>query len=207
MKRLLLITFLSISTFYVSAQSRFGARAGVNLSKINFDYVDPSVEIDNQFATSFQVGAYAEFKLFPKIFMQPGLELSGHGSKIVDGQEEAKINLMYLKVPLYFGTRVGVGLGSISFGAGPYFSYALSGKSSSGGQDADIQFGNEIGDELKRTDFGINLLSTYQLPLGLNFTLGYQLGLSNNIPNALSDQIKAKNSNISFSVGYAIKLP
>ncbi len=207
MKKLLLITFLSIGAISVSAQSRFGARAGVNLSKIAFDHTDPNVVIDNNYATSFQVGAYAEFKLLPKIFMQPGLELSGHGSKIVDGQAESKLNLMYLKVPLHFGTRVGLGLGSISFGAGPYFSYALSGKSSSGGQDADIQFGNEMDDELKRTDFGLNLFSSYQLPLGLNFTLGYQLGLSNNMPNALSDQLKAKNSSISFSVGYAIKLP
>ncbi len=207
MKRLLLITFLSIGAISVSAQSRFGARAGVNLSKINLDYADPNIQIENKFATSFQVGAYAEFKLLPKIFVQPGLELSGHGSKIVDGQAESKLNLMYLKVPLHFGTRVGLGLGSISFGAGPYFSYALSGRSSSGGQDTDIKFGNGIDDDLKRTDFGINLFSSYQLPLGLNFTLGYQMGLSNNLPSDLPDQMKAKNSSISFSVGYAIKLP
>lgn len=207
MKRLLLLSILSLSTLFAGAQTRFGARAGVNLSKISFDYTDPNVVLDNQSVTSFQVGGYAEFKLLPKLFLQPGLELSGHGNKIVEGQSEAKINLMYLKVPLNFGTRVGIGLGSIAFGAGPYFAYALSGKSSSGGQEADIKFGDAQDDELKRTDFGLNAFSTYQLPIGLNFTLGYQMGLSNNVPSALASQIKAKNSSINFSIGYAIKLP
>ncbi len=207
MKKLLLITFLSISAISVSAQIRFGARAGVNFSSIKIDYADPNVQIDNKSAVSFQLGAYTEFALIPQFFVQPGLELTGLSSKNGSDPDYAQNNLMFIKVPLNFGVRLPVGIGAVSLGTGPYFAYALSGKSKLNGQETDLNFGNDLSDSFKPTDFGLNFFGTYGMKSGLNFTFGYQLGLSDNAPKAVTDQISAKNRGMSFSIGYAIKLP
>lgn len=207
MKKLLFIAIIALSASAANAQMRFGARAGVNYSTIKIDYDDPNIQLDNKSAVSFQLGAYTEFTLLPQIFVQPGLELTGFSSKNGVDPDYATNNLMFIKVPLNFGARLPVGLGSVSLGTGPYFAYAISGKSKDpNGQETDLKFGNELNDSFKPTDFGLNFFGTYGLKSGLNFTLGYQLGLSDNAPKAVTNQISTKNSSLAVTVGYNIKL-
>lgn len=206
MKKFILIAVIILIAIQANSQIRLGVKAGVNFSTINYDVKVAGGEIDNSYITSFHLGGLAEFRLMPKLFLQPGLELSGQGAKITEGTDEIKINIMYLKVPVNVVTKLNLGLGSLQLGAGPYYAYALSGKTKSGDEETDIEFGNDDGDGLKRTDFGINLLAGYELKSGLNFGLGYQLGLSNTSPDSYKDFYTTKNTGISVSVGYMFGL-
>lgn len=206
MKKLILFSVLLLGTMAVNAQIRFGAKAGVNLSKINIDYTNLAQIAEESSITSYHLGGYIEFKALPKLFIQPGLELHGLGGKVSTTPDEEETNLMYLRLPLNVVTRLGLGLGSIFAGAGPYAGYALSGTNDSNGIKKDLNFGNAVDDDFKKTDLGLSFLAGYQLKSGLNFSVGYQMGLSNNLPDDVAQDAKAKNANFSLSLGYSFKL-
>ncbi|MFM6975648.1 MAG: outer membrane beta-barrel protein [Sphingobacteriaceae bacterium] len=206
MKKLLLITLITFIAYQANSQVRIGAKAGVNFTNIPFDFKNSNTTVENKPVTSFLIGAFTEFKLMPKIFLQPGLELSGHGTKLDDGSNVIKANIMYLGVPVNVVGKLNLGLGTVSLGGGPYFAYALSGKGENNGVEEDLDFGNKIEDEFKKTDFGINLLGGYQLNSGLGINLGYQLGLSNISSDAWKDSYTSKNTGFSVSLTYMLKL-
>jgi hypothetical protein len=206
MKKLIVLSVLLFGTLAANAQIRFGAKAGVNLSKINIDYTTLAQTVEESSITSYHLGGYIEFKAFPKLFIQPGLELHGLGGKVGTAPDDEKANMMYLRLPLHLVTRLNLGLGSIFAGAGPYAGYALSGTSESNGIKKNINFGNAVEDDYKKTDLGLSFLAGYQLKSGLNFSIGYQMGLSNNLPDDVAQVAKAKNANFSLSLGYSFKL-
>lgn len=206
MKKLILFSVLLFGTMATSAQIRFGAKAGVNLAKINVEDSGPSEDPKSSAITSYHLGGYIEFKALPKLFIQPGLELHGLGGKLATSSGVTEANTMYLRLPVHLVTRLNLGLGSLFAGAGPYLGYGLTGTQELNGLKQDIHFGNDPGDDLKKTDWGISFLAGYQLKSGINLGIGYQLGLSNNAPKNLAETVTAKNGNFSLSLGYSFKL-
>lgn len=110
---------------------------------------------------------------------------------------------MYLEVPV----NVVFHMNGVYVGAGPYAAFGLSGKEKytdssnpSNNVDKDVKFGSSNTDDLKRTDFGLNVLAGYQLTNGVNFGVGYGLGLSN---HSNDNTVTAKNKVFSISVGYS----
>ncbi|RZK69018.1 MAG: PorT family protein, partial [Pedobacter sp.] len=122
------------------------------------------------------------------------------------------VNTMYLEIPVNVVGKIPAGSGNVFVGAGPYFGYALSGKSkakvsvSGGGinesdsSKEDLEFGSEDG-EFKRVELGVNFLGGYQLKNGLNINFGYGLGLSNLVNNSSGDG-KASNRVLSVGLGF-----
>lgn len=180
---------------------KFGVKAGVNIASMTFK--EGGISISPESLTSFHFGGLVDYSISEKLSLQPALMLSGKGFKLETAPIEASSNLMYLEIPV----NVVYKLGGVYIGAGPYAAFGLSGKykyedasDSDNNDEADIKFGSNDDSDFKRTDFGINLLAGYQLKNGVNFGVGYGLGLSNISPE---DDVTAKNKVFSVSVGFS----
>ncbi|HWK59293.1 MAG TPA: porin family protein [Parapedobacter sp.] len=213
MRKLLLTTLtLAVAGHLAFAQDspiKFGVKAGVNLPTVSLtgDDVDSDEKDALKSSLSFYVGATADFSISPIFSIQPGLTLSGKGYKMSDEFEGASFettnNVMYLEIPVNAVARFAAGSGNVFVGAGPYYGFALSGKTKweasfdgeTESDEEDVEFGNGDG-ETKRGDFGVNLLAGYELSNGFNIHLGYGLGLGN-----LSNETDVKVNNRVFSVG------
>lgn len=182
---------------------KFGIKAGVNFANVTISADElGGGSFSPKSLTSFHFGGLVDYSFSEKVSIQPALMLSGKGFKVEMGSIETSMNLMYLEIPV----NVVYKLGGVYLGAGPYAAFGLSGKEkyedsddSDDNYEEDVKFGS--GDEeIKGTDFGVNLLAGYQLTNGLNFGVGYGLGLSN-LSNESSGEIK--NKLFSISVGYS----
>ncbi|GAA4456827.1 hypothetical protein GCM10023092_22670 [Rurimicrobium arvi] len=112
---------------------KFGVKAGLNVANIT---IDNSGQVQNKQAiASFNAGVYGDLALLPILSIQPGLSVSGKGSKFVLGEEgsnnytrvstrpvyvELPVNLL-LKLPLIKRVK-------LFFGAGPYFAMGVGGR-------------------------------------------------------------------------------
>lgn len=89
---------------------------------------------------------------------------------------------------------------SFSLQAGPQVSFLLSAKNKGDlNFDGDSEsYDEDIKDDLKGTDFGLNFGAAYSFAK-LNVTFRYSLGLSN-----IADDGDLKNNNIQISLGYKL---
>lgn len=215
-KPLICLTPLIAATLLTFAQDKpvkFGVKAGLNLPTISIsgDEVDDEYSDYLKSSTSFYVGANVDFAIGEFISLQPGLTLSGKGYQL-KGDEDGesftdKTNVMYLEIPVNVVAGFAAGPGKVFVGAGPYYGIALSGKNkweisyegeTESGEE-DIEFGSEA-EQMKRGDFGVNLLAGYQLTNGLNLHLGYGLGLGN-LSN--TEGVSIKNRVFSVGIGFS----
>lgn len=209
MKKLFLLTITSIFCLQAVAQNpvKFGVKAGVTVPHMTVSALGASVSFDSR--TSFYVGGTADIALSNVVSIQPGLSLVNKGTK-VQGElfdfedspsESGSINLMYLEIPLNLLANLKVGnTGKVFFGGGPYYAIGIDANTKYGNVKEEVTFGS--GDEnIKRGEFGFNFLGGYQLNNGLNFHLGYGLGISSVIPDQ-EYNVKFKNRVFSFGLGY-----
>jgi len=210
MKKLLLsatILFGSIGAFAQGGLG-YGLRAGVNIPKYSFE--NGSSESN----TGFFVTGYLDAPVSPNFSIQPGLSLQNKGAKwsAGDGNNsgELKQSIMSLDIPVNAVAKFPTGAsGNFFVGAGPYVGFALSGKNKASGNvggaegrtEWDVEFGSGDGDELKRTDFGVNFLAGYQLSNGFQINAGYGLGLTNLSPVS---NLSTKNRVWSVGIGFGL---
>ena len=188
---LILAAFLTCMSFASIAQTSFGIRAGVNFQNLNGKDESGS-KMNNKLKTGVNIGVTADIPVAaPDYFVQTGLLFSSKGAKI-EGTDE-KINLNYLEVPVTFLYKPVLGEGRLLLGAGPYFGYALGGKSG----DTDISFD----DDFKHFDAGGNLLFGYQFTPNISAQLNAQLGLVN-IGQHTEGDATVKNTGFGVSLGY-----
>ena len=193
MKKLFLAVIAVLSLTYSQAQEvQFGAKAGVNFADLTGDFDNSDM------ITSFHLGAVAEIKINEKFSVQPELLYSSQGATSKDKYEgismENTIKLDYIAVPIMAKYYIAQGL---SLEAGPQIGFLVAAESEySFGGSSETQ---DIKDELKTIDFGLNFGLGYKLDNGVNFGARYNLGLSNIADN---DDIELKNSVFQISVGY-----
>ena len=194
MKKLILFAALAIFVIANSnAQVNFGAKAGVNFADITGDDLDSFTG-----RTAFHIGFVAEIMITETFAFQPEIMYSAQGSDYEESFEgetftgEAPID--YINVPLM--AKLYVGEGGFSVEAGPQVGFLMSAKFKEDGEEVDIK------DDLKSTDFGVNLGLGYKMESGLNFGARYNLGLSNANDSDIDDGAEYKNSVIQVSVGY-----
>src|SRR5688500_3121124 len=114
--KLFALVACAVMSFTVQAQILRGGVNFANISTTNEGDFDEA-----NMLTSFQVGILGDWKLLPMLYFQPGIVLSGKGSKTQDGQESdptffrATSNPYYIEIPanLVFKTP-----GPIKFFAG-----------------------------------------------------------------------------------------
>ncbi|CAM1354821.1 porin family protein [Tenacibaculum insulae] len=195
MKKVLLSIAMVAVGFTVNAQEvTFGAKAGLNIANVSGDNVE-----NNDARTSFHVGGVAEIEISDKFSIQPELLYSEQGFKVESEQMgfnvEETLKLSYLNIPVIAKYYVAEGF---SLEAGPQIGFLMSAKAKveAAGQSAE----EDVKDDLKSIDFGLNFGAGYKLDNGLNFSARYNLGLSN---ISEDDDNEVKNGVFQISVGYS----
>jgi hypothetical protein len=211
-KFLALSTVLALMAGAATAQSKttFGVRAGVNFTNINGEHANGN-DLDYKMKVGFHVGVNAEIPLADEFYLQPGVLFSTKGAKI-DEAGDPKINVSYIEVPVNFLYKADLGTGKLLMGVGPYVGFGIGGKVKGDGEDVDIKFKNDLGEEelmddnvyTKRIDMGGNLLFGYEFSNNFSVQLNAQLGLLNLDPKILGEKpdSKSKNTGFGVSVGY-----
>ncbi|WP_264534893.1 porin family protein [Flavobacterium sp. N1736] len=199
MKKIMLTAAAVLAFAFSNAQeTKFGVKAGLNISNIGGD-----VE-DNSAIVGFHVGGFAEIKLSEKFAIQPELLFSTQGSKIEDSGEnfsaEDKLNLSYINVPIMAKFYVAP---KFSLEAGPQIGFLVSAKDKykETFDGETISSNEDVKDNFKSIDFGVNLGAGFDFTENLSAGVRYNIGLSN-IAEAEGEDFKLNNSVFSLSVGY-----
>lgn len=220
-KTILFIALCTSTILSVQAQS---IRAGVNLANVTITN-DGNVD-DNKMLTSFQVGFSGDLFITKHFFFQPGIYLTGKGSKTQSGSTtdatyyRATSNPYYIEIPANFVFKTDPLPVKFFAGAGPYIAMGIAGKNKVDGKllgtsfssEENIKWSNDdpstLGYEegagygiMKRFDYGLNALAGIETR-GAVFTVNYGLGLAKlqSGSNSSADD-KNKHRVLSFTVG------
>jgi hypothetical protein len=204
-----------VSNARAQESTTFGLRAGVNFQNLNGkDY--QGNDLDLKLKTGFHIGVNAEIPIAPEFYLQPGVLFSTKGAKSKT-DDDAKINISYIEVPINFLYKPELSGGKLLLGIGPYVAFGVGGKVKGGNQEKDITFKNKItaadylngGSNIyafaKRLDVGGNLLFGYELSSKISAQLNAQLGLvkiNPEIEGVSNDKTKVKNTGFGVSLGY-----
>lgn len=180
----------------MSVTPRFGIKAGVNMPTLEIDDDSQSEDIKTNMKTSFNAGVFVNIPLGTgALRFQPELVYNGQGSKIstsgILGTTNGEWDFHYLSVPLMFQLQSPGGFwGEL----GPQIGFLLKGEDHNG---------DDMKDEMKKTDFsasaGIGYLSRVGLGLGARYNMGFSNIFEADRPN---DEGKYKNRVLSFSLYY-----
>lgn len=214
---LLFLTAAFVPSQKAHAQAKFGIKAGINFADLKYEPKDQTNGTpDANSLTSFHAGIIADLPLTEGLALQPGVMLSGKGSKVeysgVLGTYTKEINPLYIEVPvnILFKPQIGTGT-KLYFGLGPYFGFGIAGKANFSGEtpagdfytDHDLSFGNDSDDDLKATDVGGNILAGFEFSNGLLIGAQYGLSFTNNASGGNDDAPKIlRNKVLSISLGY-----
>jgi len=216
MKKMIKVSILIVMMVYpsmISAQI-FGVRGGFNLSNVLIKYDGETWSDDFKMKPGFHIGPTMEIPLSEVVSIDGALLYTTKGTKMKESETyqnttyeyKSTTTLNYLELPVNLKVKFDIG-SIIGFGAiGPYFGYALSGKSkyeesingNSSSETEDIDF-DEDGD-LKRFDFGMGFTGGIEVGK-MQFGINYGLGLSN-ISQYSDDDETVKNRNLSFFGAY-----
>ena len=215
MKKLLILALTLMAGGGAFAQTtslspiKFGLKAGVNFPQYNFS-LDDADDIETNSTTNFHVTGFIDAPLGGVLSVQPGLSLQGKGAKFTSNNSDVEItqNTMWLEVPVNLVGNIPVGAaGSVFLGAGPYAAFGLSGQdkaeTNNTSTETDIEFGDETGDDLKGTDFGVNFTAGFRMNSGLMIGGGYGLGLTDLRPTGEGGNGKQTNRVWSVSLGWS----
>lgn len=203
----IIIPFLlfAIVGIKANAQTTFGVRAGVNFSNINGKDNDGD-DLDFKIKPGFNAGVNAEIPVAEDFYVQPGLLFSVKGAKDEVLNEDVKLHLGYLELPVNLLYKPALGTGRMLLGFGPYVAYGITGKAKSDNDDADVEWDDAptipAADKIyvKPFDAGANVLVGYEFANNLSAQLNAQLGLVNT--NAYNTDAKWKNTTFGISLGY-----
>jgi len=205
MKNLLLIFTIVLFGFtnIIAQNIKYGSKLGINFSSFTGDETDGLST-----RTSLHAGAIAEIKISDDFSIQPELLYSSQGTKsdyseTLDGTtiNYSNIKLEYIIIPLLAKFYVVEGL---SLEAGPQIGFLITADREFKKTDnGETETGEEnILNEVKGMDFGLNFGLAYKLESGIFLAAHYNLGLSNINDFDGSDEVKNQNNVIQFSVGY-----
>jgi hypothetical protein len=192
----LVIFVMFLFTGTLSAQLKFGAKAGLNISTQKVSVLGFSLV--SKAKVGPYVGIFAEYELNDEFILQPELAYSSLGSSFDFDGESSSTNLNYIVLPVILKYRIS----NLSIGVGPQLGLLLSANSK---YDGIIE---EATDEFKSTDFSALLNADYEVNENIVIGLRYQIGLSNISPttsNSVSffgSSATAQNNSFQFSVGY-----
>jgi hypothetical protein len=214
-KALLLALTIVALALQTNAQetTTFGVRAGVNFQNITGkDYLDD--DLDNKIKTGFHIGFNAEIPVATDFYVQPGVLFSTKGAANKD-DDDIKLNLSYIEVPINFLYKPVLGTGKLLLGIGPYIAFGIGGKFNDvNGKELDLKFENKISQSqaadptvvyTRSIDAGGNLLAGYEFSNKFSAQLNAQLGLlkvNPEIEGISNDKTKWKNTGFGVSLGY-----
>lgn len=180
MKKLIFLgALLLVGMLNVNAQTRFGAKAGVNFASASGDDIDGVSS-----RTGVNVGGVVNFEISEIFSIQPEVTYSMRGW--VDG--DFTIKLDYVDVPIMADVEIIEGL---SLQGGPQLGVNISAKVENDGDEGDIE-------EISTLNVGAAIGAQYELPFGLFFTVRYDIAFN----DAIDNNFNAKNNNLGVSAGF-----
>ncbi len=187
-----LIAFTSITAFAQLPNFTLGIKGGINVSKLNSDFLQEENRL------GYQVGAWARLGGMG-LYLQPEAYLGSKGSDFKFSQEgnevatDGKVKFTTLDVPLLLGTKIGPQNFNVRFMAGPVISFIIDDKSTF--QNVTQQF-NDYKNQTWAAQAGAGI------DFGnLSIDARYEAGLSNISKN---DQFDQKQNLWHISLGYKI---
>ena len=230
MKKLVLfiLCFSFISLNIIAQKSRAILRGGLNLANVS---ITENGRIDDaKTLASFQAGIIGDINLADFISLQPGLLVTGKGSKTQSGDPsdanyfKATSNPLYIEVPLNLVLKAPIGDDTKFFaGAGPYLAVGIAGKNKTEGKIFGVAFSSEKNIEwsdddpttldyeegagfgiMKRFDYGLNGTAGFEtknIVLSANYGLG--LAKLQSGSNSSEDE-KNKHRVLSFTIGFKL---
>ena len=195
-KRIILV--LVIAALFVSinanAQIKFGVKAGLNISNMSIESSGYSVTPNS--ITSFHIGLAVDYAFKPELSIQSGILYSGKGTSVdnplTGGSDKMAPN--YLEIPVNIAYKLAAGPGKVVLFGGPYLGIGISGQASG----VDIKWGSGTGNDLQRTDLGLNFGAGYEIN---KFLISAQYGFSLTNVNA-DTNTTVKNKVTGISVAY-----
>lgn len=196
-------------SFEMKAQEEmyWGLRGGLNLSNI-YEETNADVSIDWENKPGFRIGMVIGAPIRGILYIEPGVYFTSLGMKYEAGEDEAKLNINYLQIPLLVTFRPHIGKNArLHISAGPYVACGLGGKMKVNKVKKDI-FGD---DELvKRFDGGISFSGGFSIKR-FYIGMGYDLGLvdiESNSPTAsyVTVGVSSKTYNRNFWLGIGINI-
>lgn len=193
------------------AQTSWGVKAGVNLGK--YSGIEGGLEDYAKMNPSFYVTGFADLPVAANFSIQPGVSLQGKGAKYKVsgdiGEGTLTRNVMSIEVPVNAVYYIPVGYsGSVFLGAGPYIGFNVSGKDKASGSLEDSGSGASSSNDLSFSgddkdmnviDAGANFMAGYKFNNGFLINAGYNLGLTQLVPN---ESNTISNRVLSFGVGF-----
>ena len=197
MKKLFTILCAGLLTLGVSAQTQFGATAGLNMANIT----DAD---DSKMRLGIRLGASFSTELSDVMTLQSGLLYSVKGfayeldyvvydlSGVILSSTtfDADWSLGYIEIP--FGVKFAVS-DQFSLDAGLYSAFLISSVVTVDGESSDSDT-----EGLNTIDFGIGLGASFSATDAISINLGYQMGLN----TVVEDADEGKNTNILVGVTY-----
>ncbi|MHA7944366.1 porin family protein [Formosa sp. 3Alg 14/1] len=210
MKKLIVFTgalLFTLTSVYAQSDSKavqFGAKAGVNFSKLIGDDFD---DVDSR--TSFNAGLLAEIPISERFSFQPEVFYSGQGfdvleidqDNIFDTDQNVEYQLDYIQVPLLIKAYIVEGL---SVEVGPQFGFKIheefDSEPNSDGGDLEIDSNDSY---VKDFETSLAFGTSYKFDGGLFLSARYTLGLTNIFEDdTIFEDVDGKNSVWQFGVGY-----
>lgn len=198
MKRILFITVIVCCANLANAQVSGGIKGGVNLTNQKWEVSFMGESASEKFkGTGFHIGGYLQYALSDAVSLQPELLFNSLNVDL-DGEETT---LNYISVPVMLG--YGFDNNRFLLQAGPQIGVLLSTDPS------------ELKDEdaYKGVDFSFNMGAMVNFNK-FNISVRYSIGLSNLTGDALDEELdealgedidlKIKNNNLQFSLGYRL---
>ena len=187
MKKLFTILCAGLLTLGVSAQTQFGATAGLNMANIT----DTD---DSKMRLGIRLGASFSTELSDVMTLQSGLLYSVKGFAFeldfLSITVDADWSLGYIEIP--FGVKFAVS-DQFSLDAGLYSAFLISSVVTVDGESSDSDT-----EGLNTIDFGIGLGASFSATDAISINLGYQMGLN----TVVEDADEGKNTNILVGVTY-----
>lgn len=197
MKKLLMIAVMVVSGGIVSAQTKFGFKVGYNAANVSSNLED--VKEDGKTLSGIGFGAFAEFSVSKNFVIQPQVNYNRKGIAIAHAGHSDKLIFNVLDIPVNALYRSNNGF---FIGGGPNLGFNLSGGLRSHddpSENEDFSFGKNE-DQIKRMDFGVNLLTGYEFKNGLFVSANYLRGLTN-LSNTPGETWR--NNVLNISLGYS----
>jgi len=177
--KIFILAILLIPAFTLQAGVRIGAKAGINLSKANFN--NDVLKTGN--VTGYQIGPVIEVSGESGLGFDIAALLSKHGLKAKEPKLDLEQTVKTLDIPVNLKLKLPIKspLGCY-FTAGPYASFKL---------DEDICY-NDIKEKWQTKKFGVglNFGAGIELLNHLQVGVNYQLALNDDYSNFTIDELK-----------------
>ena len=206
MKKLffLLTVITTVSTH--AQKTQFGFTGGATFANYKSNY-DGTNQSGNS-KTGFTIGAMANIAAGKSFVIQPAINWVQKGTtdeQTFDGHtEKVSLTTNNIELPVNFMYSHN----GFFIGAGPSFSFAVSGKinveADGTKENEKLNFGNSDTDAMKSFDFGANAVTGYQFKGGVFIAANYNLGLSNLASGSDPNKGSLKSGYFGIKLGYLL---